>query len=70
MKSTILAIVAIVAALGTVGIISQQSVQRWTQMLLAAKMSVDLHVMDVHLLAQELSKAILNVAILRFINDG
>jgi len=34
-------------------------------MLLAAKMSLDLHVMGVHLLAQDLSKAILNVAILR-----
>jgi hypothetical protein len=34
------------------------------QALLAAKTSLDLHVMDVHLLAQGLSKAILNVAIL------
>jgi hypothetical protein len=32
-------------------------------MLLAVRMNLDLHVMDVHLLAKELSNPILNVAI-------
>jgi len=32
-------------------------------MLLAVRMNLDLHVMDVHLLAEELSNPILNVAI-------